>query len=126
MAGIHTLFPETSVLASQQIKHQSRMFVNQGQKTGAIQPYDGKRCQGLGITTVVVTRFNEIAIKKQFARAITDSAAWGRTELNQAALHHENCLYRFTASIHECTCRKGQQVAFRMIQKQLKRGGFCR
>ena len=102
------------------------MFVNQGQKTGAIQTNQRKRCQSPCIAAVQLAGFHQIAIEEQFAKPVANPVSWLDAEFNQTALNHVNSLDRFSSSIDKRASRERQPVTLRMIQKQLQRSGFGR
>ena len=89
------------MLAPQQIKNQSRMFMNQGQEAGSIETNQRQRRQSLCIAAVEFARFNQIAIKKQFALPVANPVSYPCAEFNQTELNHIHSLDLFTLSVNK-------------------------
>ena len=115
------MLPQPGVLLGNQVNHQGGMTMDQGQKTGPVQTDERKRCQRFCIAAVRLIGGDEVFVKKQLTRAITNAVARAAAQLNQPFLHNMNGLDRFTAPEHQGTRWKGQTVAFGMLTNQLER-----
>ncbi len=118
MPGIGPLLAQPTVLLRDQVHHERWMLMDQGEKTGAVQPNQGQRCQRLGIPAVALIRRHQVLIKKQLPDAVTDTTPSTTVQLDKTLFDDINGISKVSMPEHQGARGQGPPVDIPMLTDQ--------